>query len=474
MGYVYVAKAPATPTPLPDLWPSDWAWPSVPWFTTVVVPPTGGWPPGWPLSWATLGGVAYTLTVSVPATIDTGAQTVTCTTLDSGVDTSDLYAHALVLTAYKDDGTVVQIRKDPADSFADSLLYQVENYSGSSYGISEDVYFDVGSLPDGENVTLEATVPDVFPTVTGTDSATVSIVIVWYGGRYGTYADGKNIVCGSATPDLWSTRTLPTTEKILCVAGTKVLTQTGWYDQTLGTFTAYSPAWTIRAPAIASGSNLVTTDSGNKVSLSTNGGGTWSRPTITISISGLYILPATGGRLFAFGLSGGTPGKAACVYSDNNGASWTAKVIAAGSWLPSITAWVNGTSIYAAFATALSVTHVYVSADNGASWTDSGTAQAYLGGFGVALASGRVIIGTQYEDGGGSYGYTDDNGLTMTAFPAWVTGTPAILSTGRMYAWFAGPPVVMRYSDDGVTWVDLSTTDGQVGVPIVHADRRYY
>lgn len=168
MGFAYHAKAAAiVPDTVPEFWPPTWPYP---------YPPTGGpddpgitWPPGWPLP-----RTGYTITLSCDTTVTVGSPIAfTLTTLESGLDTSDLNLHLVALEALL-DGAPLQLKKDSGDSYADYVWYEVGNYSGSSYGVSASVYLDLAAEDDGKTVTLVATLVTITPNLTAADTATVA------------------------------------------------------------------------------------------------------------------------------------------------------------------------------------------------------------------------------------------------------------------------------------------------------------
>ena len=160
MSYAYTAEQPAAVADTtPDGWPLYW-----PIDLSGIV-----WPPGWPVA-----ASGYTLPVAAPATITVGAPSaIEATTLAGGLDTDGLLNHIVQVSAAI-GSTVVQVKKLPGDAYANSILYQVSNYSGSEYGLLQNIYFDLDAGDVGGTLTVTCTVVSVTPNVTGTDTATVA------------------------------------------------------------------------------------------------------------------------------------------------------------------------------------------------------------------------------------------------------------------------------------------------------------
>ncbi len=164
MGYIYTGKEPNTPADTtPDLWPDSWDYPlSYPYV----------WPPGWPL---TIDSV-FTTTVTMPASISSGAATsIVARILDAGVDTSDLDLHTIQVTAAI-GATTVQL-KTASGSYADRIVIVVSNYTGLRYGFSENLYFDTTPEQAGSTLTVTTTIVSVVSNVIGNTTGTIATAL---------------------------------------------------------------------------------------------------------------------------------------------------------------------------------------------------------------------------------------------------------------------------------------------------------
>jgi hypothetical protein len=164
MGIAYVAKAPVpVEVQLPEGWPENWDFPST---------DSGPWAPSWPLE---VEDGAYSMTVASPETIYVGeSATVEATILDAYEDnTSDLDKHLVKVTATLTDD-VLKIKKSAGDDYADVLYFQVENYAGEKYGISENVYFDLGVEDGMDTISVTCEVVSIDETVSASATSDVA------------------------------------------------------------------------------------------------------------------------------------------------------------------------------------------------------------------------------------------------------------------------------------------------------------
>lgn len=161
MSFAYLALEPADEEyNTPCSWPDGWTFPST---------SAGPWPPGWPVSAANLAGEDeddYSISLTVDAWLYAGGPaTVTVRTLLNGADTDDFDCQLIKVEA-DIGGTVVQVKKNADDSFANQVYFRVENYSGANYGFSEPVILDLDSGDDGSTVTITATLCSTEPEYT--------------------------------------------------------------------------------------------------------------------------------------------------------------------------------------------------------------------------------------------------------------------------------------------------------------------
>ena len=169
----YAAKASAAATQTsPTGWPGGWTWPGPPF------------PPGWPIDDPLTTG---TLTVTGPTVIGTGdGQTWTARILAAGADTSTLNYHNILVSAATTAATV-QVKTTEAGTNADSVNITVNNYTGSRYGFSQALYFDVDGIAAGTVVTVTCTINSIEANITGTDTAAVADYGVWGGSATAAY-----------------------------------------------------------------------------------------------------------------------------------------------------------------------------------------------------------------------------------------------------------------------------------------------
>ena len=160
----YKAAAAAAQT-VPDDWPGGWDFPEP-------------FPPGWPQA----APASHTITVTVDATLFDGlAASVEARVLDSlSADTDVLEYQTLRVTAANSSSSVIQLKEDAGDSYANSIDLQVTNYNTTKYGFDDTVIFDLSGEAENEVITVTVTAIHVTPNIVGTDTgvATFDYVIV--------------------------------------------------------------------------------------------------------------------------------------------------------------------------------------------------------------------------------------------------------------------------------------------------------
>jgi hypothetical protein len=177
-GVVYTAKAalPVNPVIAPVLHAPEWDWVPLTFDPlTLTFPPTNAtiWEPGFPIRGAVGPGLptpaAYTLSAGLPASQDVSDPVAaTVTVLKAGADTADLEYHLIAVRVLV-NGAVRAASKDNV-TFYNYLVYLVTNYSGSSYGLSENIYADLRSTDDGKTLVLEAVLYSIYPALLATTS----------------------------------------------------------------------------------------------------------------------------------------------------------------------------------------------------------------------------------------------------------------------------------------------------------------
>ena len=177
MSYAYTAvEAAATTQTLPDGWLDGWTFPTTAWYTMDIdidwsAAGTGyAFPPGWPID-----GSAYTLTVTIPATVTVGGTVaVEARVLKSAADTDELNCH-LIGVMFVCDGAIVQCKATSGGSWADSIVVQVSNYEGAKYGIYQAIYVNTDAGMDTKTLECYAAVVTVDPQVEGDDTGTITV-----------------------------------------------------------------------------------------------------------------------------------------------------------------------------------------------------------------------------------------------------------------------------------------------------------
>ena len=166
---VYAAKEATTSGYPPSDWPLLWSWPGAPW------------PPGWPKDIEDDDDYPYSVDVTAPSNLYRGeAATTEIEILASDTTSTDgLAGHRLKVTA-KIGSTVVNVKKLTGDDYSTAIYYNIENYSGSQYGISEDIFFEVEPSDGGEELTITGEVTSVTPSLTGTDTVDVTACAIEY------------------------------------------------------------------------------------------------------------------------------------------------------------------------------------------------------------------------------------------------------------------------------------------------------
>lgn len=184
MSFAYLALEPADEEyNTPCSWPDGWTFPST---------SAGPWPPGWPVSAENLAGeddADYSIALTLDAWLYAGGTaTVTVRTLLNGADTDDFDCQLIKVEA-DIGGTVVQVKKNADDSFANQIYFRVENYSGSNYGFSESVILDLDSGDDASTVTITATLCSTDPEYTDEGDLSASNPIIYVTGAFGSSSD---------------------------------------------------------------------------------------------------------------------------------------------------------------------------------------------------------------------------------------------------------------------------------------------
>ena len=219
-GWAYAALEPvATPSTVPSGWPPGWGIPD---------DATDPWPPGWPTA-GTGEYDDYTLVTDAPAAIGPEEPaTVEAYALDDGAaNASDLNLHVIRSSA-KIGATTVQV-KESGGTFADYWYGQVSNYSGSRYGVSQALIFDIDEGDEGSTVTVLVEIVSTSPEIEDSDTTTVEA-----GVDYAAVASTGNLtLSGNQTID-----------------GVAITTQRvcAWKQTTAsenGLYTAASGAWTL-------------------------------------------------------------------------------------------------------------------------------------------------------------------------------------------------------------------------------------
>lgn len=162
MPQAYTAKPPA-PAPPPSSWPITWPLPSEPepvdwppelsWPPDPIQPP--GWNPIWPLPGAYPPGYEpdFTLSIAAPEVVSTVA------VISTSIRDHGTYMTAepsnIIWTA-KIDGVLLGLRFSGEESFSDSISEAMN--SGSFWGSSSEIEFDLSEQPLGGIVTLRGVV----------------------------------------------------------------------------------------------------------------------------------------------------------------------------------------------------------------------------------------------------------------------------------------------------------------------------
>lgn len=190
MSYVYTAKAPVIPVPPePEDWP-DWEFPDI---DELPDDPDIAWPPGWPLS-----SNGYSIALTFPATVlDETNALIVVDTLLSGIDTDDLNNHLIGITAKKSDGSSIQLRKSASSSWRNTLWYKVSNYSGSKYGVSENIQLKL-TMDPGTNFTVYSHMTSVDPELTDNAASSVGSAITYTSAGKSTGTATRSIKTSSA------------------------------------------------------------------------------------------------------------------------------------------------------------------------------------------------------------------------------------------------------------------------------------
>jgi hypothetical protein len=155
-------------------------WPYPPTvLLTLVRPPvwsfplttTTPWPSGWPKNNIDEDALSlYSLKITVPATVAIGqVMTIVVDAMRNGVDDDGLNNHYIGLVA--GIGTTrVQMKKLVSDDYANSLFFQVTNYTGSKYGFTSPIYLNLDASNDGDTITFYAVVTTVASEISGSES----------------------------------------------------------------------------------------------------------------------------------------------------------------------------------------------------------------------------------------------------------------------------------------------------------------
>lgn len=118
------------------------------------------------------------MAVTLPSTINIGSSiTVEAETQNSSASSDILDNHLLQVSA-SDGSSTVQVKKTSGGTYADAIFYQVENYTGSKYGIQETVFFDLTEPDDAEStITVTVAVISMEDDLSGTDTMTAKSVV---------------------------------------------------------------------------------------------------------------------------------------------------------------------------------------------------------------------------------------------------------------------------------------------------------
>jgi hypothetical protein len=139
------------PTEPPD-WPDGWVWPN-PWVEPIT------YPPGWPKDYTDSdGNPTHKVVTTVPAsfkedaaiTVEGEIQTI------AGASTSDFDNWIVRVTAVV-GAVTIGMKQAVGDDYSNELQFDVSNYSGAKYGISESLYFDVDDY-EGDDLVVSVEV----------------------------------------------------------------------------------------------------------------------------------------------------------------------------------------------------------------------------------------------------------------------------------------------------------------------------
>lgn len=166
MSQAYSAKASASQVgSVPAEWDIDWPFPAT---------AAGTWPPGWPH--VADPDVDLDVTVTDKQYIST-AVSVNAKCLTVAVDTDAHDGEVIRITA-DIGGTEVQLRRLESDSYASEVFVEITNYTGTEYGILEDIFLDLDETNDTDVVTLSFAIASVTPEIVATTTTTMHLLVV--------------------------------------------------------------------------------------------------------------------------------------------------------------------------------------------------------------------------------------------------------------------------------------------------------
>lgn len=447
MGYAYAALAAAAAVDLtPDGWDDDWTVP------TTGDDGTGGpWPPGWPAGAVppTGGGVSpssYSLTVDAGASVsnvNNAPLSVTATTLLSGSNTDDLLNHVVKVTAAI-GSTAIAISKTSGGTFTNAVYIQVSNYSGALYGISQTLYFNLGSASDGQTLTVTCTVVSTNPTIVGTDTASVSGKFILVDGVSGTNIQYTELIDAGSAVGYWCIR------DSLNDLSTYKTSDSGFSWSLQGTVVGtFRPG---DAHYSSAGSLIVSDTVAEKFYRSTDGGLNYTE----INPGGNDTPVDLAGDATAIVCAGGaaSPTEWGVLRSTDDGATWSHVVIGASSPFRARSVANLGGGV---FVCVLVNGDFYRSTNSGASWVlATATADTVFRIYAFSSSIALAVADLQ------TYVYrTTDGGISWStvATPEAITGFVHQGST--IYAFGRGVSQIIYSSEDsGATWQSFQTNLG--------------
>lgn len=166
MSQAYSARGPGSRVgSVPSDWDTDWPFPST---------ASGTWPPGWPHESDPDVSLDVTAETKEYISIAVGVE-VRC--LKAAADTDAHDGEVIRITAAI-AGVTVQLRRLVADDYEDEVFVEITNYTGTRYGIDEDIYLDLDETNDTDAVVLTFAIASVTPEISTTDTVIMHLLVV--------------------------------------------------------------------------------------------------------------------------------------------------------------------------------------------------------------------------------------------------------------------------------------------------------